>query len=132
MKRILLTIMAACLLAFTASADLGAPGTVETQITGVSVDNALACHAADLSDESKELFRTWADLNAKMLAGTLTDDERFMGGMLAQTGACVNLNPDIPGTVVLLDGNDYLVDYCIEGLDCIRVIQSSDDFTEDL
>ncbi len=132
MRKVLLAIMASCLFAFTAAADLGPPGTVETKITGVSVDFALACNASDLGPEAKELFRMWADLNAKLQAGTLTEEESFMGGMLANSGACVTLNADIPGTVVLLDGNDYLVDYCLEGHECIRVIQKSDGFAEDL
>jgi hypothetical protein len=132
MRKILLTIMAACLLAFTAAADIGPPGTVETEITGVSVDYALVCHATDLGPEAKELLRTWVDLTAKLQAGTLTEEEHFMGSMIAQSGACIILNADIPGTVVLLDGTIYLVDYCIEGLECIRVIQSSDGFAEDL
>lgn len=130
MKRILLATLAACLFAFTAAADIGPPGTVETKITGVSVDNALACYANNLDTEAKELFRTWADLNVKMLAGTLTEAERFAGGMLAQSEQCFNIIADVPGTVVLLDGLDYLVDYCIEGLDCIRVIQKSDGIVE--
>ncbi len=132
MRKVLLATLAACLLAFTAAADIGPPGTVETKITGVSVDSALACSAGDLGPEAKELFRTWADLNAKLLAGTLTEEESFIGGLLAQSGACFNFIGGIPGTVVLLDGNDYLVDYCAEGYDCIRVIQKSDGFAEDL
>ena len=131
MKKILLAIMASCLFAFTAAADLGPPGTVESTVTGVSVDNAPACIATKLGPEAKEVFRTWADLSAKLLAGTLTEAERFMGGMLAQSGVCINLVGGIPGTVVLLDGHDYLVDYCVEGYECIRVIQTSDGFTED-
>ena len=131
MKKILLAIMASCLFAFTAAADLGPPGTVETKITGVSVDGAPACLATNLNSQAKEVFRTWADLSAKLLAGTLTEAERFVGGLLAQSGACVTLNGGIPGTVVLLDGHDYLVDYCVEGYECIRVIQTSDGIVED-
>ncbi|KKL87394.1 hypothetical protein LCGC14_1935150 [marine sediment metagenome] len=130
MKKILLAIMASCLFAFTAAADLGPPGTVETKITGVSVDDALACNATDLSPEAKEVFRVWADLNVKMLAGTLTEMEHWEGSVLVQTGVCVNLRAGIPGTVVLLDGHVYLVDYCLEGYPCIRVIQTSDGFLE--
>ncbi len=130
MKRILLATLAACLFAFTAAADIGPPGTVETKITGVSVDNALACYATNLNSEAKEVFRTWVDLNVKMLAGTLTEAERFAGSMLAQNGVCINLHADLPGTVVLLDGLDYLVDYCLEGYACIRVIQKSDGIIE--
>jgi hypothetical protein len=132
MKKILLAIMASCLFAFTALADLGPPGTVETEITGTSVDYALACHATDLSLEAKAVFALWADLNAKQQAGTLTEEENLQGAMLAQSGACLIMAEGIAGTVVLLDGNDYLVDYCIEGLDCIRVIQKSDGILEDL
>ena len=131
MKKILLAIMASCLFAFTAAADLGPPGTVETEITGVSVDDALACYTDNLGPEAKEVFRTWVDLTTKLLAGTLTAEEDFMGMMLSQSGACVALHADIPGTVVLSDGDVYLVDYCIEGYDCIRVIQSSAGFLED-
>ena len=132
MKKIVLAIMASCLFAFTAAADLGPPGTVESTVTGVSVDNALACQAADLGPEAKELFRTWADLDAKRQAGTLTPEEGFRGWSLNQDGTCINLSPGIPGTVVLLDEHDYLVDYCLEGYNCIRVIQKSDGFSEDL
>lgn len=132
MKRVLLTIMAACLLAFTASADLGAPGTVETEITGVSVDAAPVCFANDLGEESKALFALWADLLAKLEAGTLTDEEGMQGSFLSQTQTCMQMAAGIAGTVVLLDGHDYLVDYCLEGYDCIRVIQKSDGFAEDL
>lgn len=131
MKKILLASLAACLLTFTAAADIGPPGTVETKITGVSVDNALACHATNLNSEAKEIFRIWADLNVKLLAGTLTPEEDFIGLQLFQSGVCVHLNGGIPGTVVLLDGHDYLVDYCIEGYDCVRMIQSSDGIIED-
>ena len=132
MKRILLATLASCLLAFTAAADIGPPGTVETKITGVSVDFALACHATNLDPEAKALFQLWADLNAKMRAGTLTEEEHLQGSMLAMSEVCFIMAEGIAGTVVLLDGHDYLVDYCIEGLDCIRVIQKSDGILEDL
>ena len=130
MKKILLAVLASCLFAFTAAADLGPPGTVESTVTGVSVDNALACHAEDLGPEAKELFRIWADLDAKRQAGTLTAEEGFRGAMIENSRACLNLKGGLSGTVVLLDGHDYLVDYCLEGLDCIRMIQKSVDFIE--
>lgn len=132
MKRILLATLASCLLAFAAAADIGPPGTVETKITGVSVDYALACDANDLGTESTARLRRWIELNAKGRADTLTPEEELEGQQLFDTGACFFLNSGIEGTVVLLDGNDYLVDYCIEGLDCIRVIQKSDGILEDL
>jgi len=132
MKTVLAAIVASCLLAFTALADLGPPGTVESTVHGTSVDYALACHATDLGPEAKAVFALWADLNAKMQAGTLTDEEHLQGSMLSQSGACFIMAEGIAGTVVLLDGHDYLVDYCIEGLDCIRVIQKSDGILEDL
>lgn len=131
MKKIIGAILAVGLLAFTASADLGPPGTVETRIIGVSVDDSLACHATDLESEAKEVFRVWADLNAKLEAGTLTPEEDFIGVMLIQSGVCFHLNGGVAGTVVLLDGHDYLIDYCVEGYDCIRVIQKSDGIIED-
>jgi len=130
MRRVLLAFLASCLLAFTASAAIGPPGTVESTVTGVSVDHALACYANDLGEESKALFALWADLNAKLAAGTLTEDESMLGGMLAETGTCFEIIGGLPGTVVLLDGHDYLVDYCMEGYNCIRVIQKSDGITE--
>ena len=132
MKKILLAIMASCLLAFTALADLGAPGTVESTITGTSVDYALACHVPDLSPEAKGLLQLWTDLNAKLAAGTLTEEEQMQGAMLAQSGACFSIIGGIAGKVVLSDGTTYLVDYCAEGYDCIRVIQSSTGFAENL
>ena len=131
MKKILLATLAACLFASTAAADIGPPGTVESTVTGVSVENALACEATDLGSEAKELFRTAAALLAKFEAGTLTPEEDLMGAMLFQSGACFYLNPELPGTVVLLDGHDYLVDYCVEGYECVRVIQKSDGIIED-
>ena len=130
MKKTVLATLAACLFAFTAAADIGPPGTVTSTVTGVSVDGALACFADDLGPKAKEVFRTWADLNAKREAGTLTEEERFIGALLGQSGVCVTLNGGILGTVVLLDGHDYLVDYCVEGYDCIRVIQKSDGIVE--
>ena len=132
MKTILAAIVASCLLAFTALADLGPPGTVESTVHGTSVDYALACYANDLGPEAKALFTLWADLNAKRDAGTLTDEEGFQGQMISQSGACFRIIGGVPGTVVLLDGHDYLVDYCAEGYDCIRVIQKSDGILEDL
>jgi len=131
MKKVLLAIMASCLFAFTALADLGPPGTVESTIHGTSVDYAHACHAPDLGPESRALLQLWTDLNAKLAAGTLTEEEHFQGSVIAQSGACFNIIGGIHGTVVQLDGTLYLVDYCAEGYDCIRVIQSSDGFTED-
>ena len=94
------------------------------------VNHALACDAADLGPEAKELFRLWADLNAKRAAGTLTQDEMVQGSILQERGVCFDIVGGIPGTVVLLDGHDYLVDYCLEGYDCIRVIQKSDGIVE--
>ena len=132
MKRILLATLAACLFAFTAAADIGPPGTVETKITGVSVDWAPACNATNLDSESKALYKLWVDLNAKREAGTLTEEEGIQGGMLQQSELCFFLISGIEGTVVLLDGLDYLVDYCLEGYDCVRVIQKSDGILEDL
>ncbi len=132
MKKILLAIMVSCLLAFTALADLGPPGTVESTVHGTSVDYALACHATNLDPEAKAIFQLWANLTAKLQAGTLTEEEHQQGVMLAQSGVCFIMAEGIAGTVVLLDGHDYLVDYCIEGLDCIRVIQKSDGILEDL
>ena len=132
MKTILAAIVASCLLAFTALADLGPPGTVESTVHGTSVDYALACYANDLGADAKALITLWVDLNAKLQAGTLTDEEHMQGAMLVQGGACLIMAEGIAGTVVLLDGHDYLVDYCIEGIDCIRVIQKSDGILEDL
>lgn len=130
MKKILWAILAVGLLAFTASADFGPPGTVTSTVTGVSVDDSLACYATDLEAESKKLFRVWADLNAKRDAGTLTEDEDFIGTLLAQSGICFRILGEVAGTVILLDGHDYLIDYCAEGYNCIRVIQKSDGIIE--
>jgi len=130
MKRILLATLASCLLAFAAAADIGPPGTVESTVSGVSVDAALACHATGLGDDAKKLFRDWTDLNAKAAAGTLTDEEYMMGSMIAQSGACFQIAGGLPGTVVLLDGQIYLVDYCDPEWGCIRVIQNSDGVLE--
>ena len=130
MKRILLATLASCLLAFAAAADIGPPGTVESTVTGVSVDAALACHATDLGEQSKTTFRTWAELNAKAEAGTLTEDDKMMGYMLSASGQCFQIKGGLDGTVVLLDGHIYLVDYCGAEWGCIRVIQSSDGVTE--
>ena len=130
MKRILLAALASCLFVFTAAADIGPPGTVETKITGVSADNALACYANNLDTEAKELFKLWADLNAKLDAGTLTPEEKMQGSVLAHSDVCFNIIGGIAGTVVLLDGHDYLVDYCAVGYDCVRVIQKSDGIVE--
>ncbi len=129
MKRILLATLVACLFAFTAGC-IGPPGTVETKIAGVSVDAALACHATDLGDDAKKLFRDWTDLNAKREAGTLTDEEYEMGSMLVRTGACFEIAGGLPGTVVLLEGHIYLVEYCDPRWGCIRVIQDSDGVIE--
>jgi hypothetical protein len=135
-KRVLLTgMLALALTSCAALADIGPVGTVETPITGVSVDEALACQVEDLSAESKALIAEWSDLVAKLQAETITDAEGQRGAELSyppNDPTCMWLMGGIPGTVVLLDGHDYLVDYCIEGIACIRVIQSSDGFTEDL
>jgi len=134
MKNIILAALVAFGLILTmpssASADIGPPGTVESTVHGVSVDMALACHATNLNSESKELYRTWADLNAKANAGTLTEDENILGSMIAQSGACFAIVGGLQGTVVLLDGHDYLVDYCGPEWGCIRVIQKSDGVDE--
>jgi len=128
MKKILLVIMALCLFVSTASADIGLPGTVDSTVKGVSVDNALACFATDLGSESKELYTLWADLNEKWAVGTLTEEEAVVGNEIAWSGICFNIMGGIEGTVVLLDGHDYLVDYCAPAYDCIRVIQKSEGF----
>lgn len=128
MKRILLAILASCLFAITASADIGPPGTVDSTVKGVSVDEALACFAADLDSESKELYKLWADLNDKLAADTATEEEMVAAAEIAESGQCFYINGSIEGTVVLLDGHDYLVDYCLEEYGCIRVIQKSDGF----
>jgi len=147
MKKILLVVMALCLFVITASADIGLPGTVDSTVKGVSVDNALACFANDLGSESKNLYTLWAGLNEKRSAGTLTEKEAgdydnklgynqeqlvklfpWIENEIAWGGICFNIMGGIKGTVVLLDGLDYLVDYCAPSYKCIRVIQKSDGF----
>ena len=128
MKKILLAILASCLFALTAVAVIGLPGTVDSTVKGVSVDNALACLATDLDSESKELYTLWADLNEKFVADTLTEEELLAGNAIAQSGQCFNIIGGLEGTVVLLDGHDYLVDYCAPEWGCVRVIQKSDGF----
>jgi hypothetical protein len=134
-KVLLLFFTSLALTACAALADIGPVGTVETPITGVSVDATFACQVDDLSEESKARIDEWTDLNTKLQAQTITEEEYHRGIELAspvENPKCMILNGGISGTVVLLDGHDYLVDYCLLDYPCIRVIQSSDGFTEDL
>lgn len=124
MKRLILAVASACLLALSATAYPGPPGTEQ----GSTVEAALVCEVPDLSDESKDLLNTWIELNEKAQAGTLTEEEYIMGALLYQTGQCSVIRGGIEGTVVLLDGHDYLVDYCVPSYPCVRVIQKSSGF----
>jgi hypothetical protein len=113
-------------------ADLGPPGTEKgSTVTGVSVEGAPVCQATNLSRETKTLFNRWVELDKKLTDETITEEEWNEGLMLAQLEICANLRGGIEGTVVQLDGRDYLVDYCVPGHPCVRVIQKSETFIRD-
>ena len=115
-----------------ATAELGPPGTEKgSTVTGISVENAPVCEATNLSRETKTLFNRWVELNKKLDDRTITEEEYNEGLMLTQMEICANLRGGIEGTVVQLDGLDYLVDYCVPGHPCVRVIQKAETFIRD-
>jgi hypothetical protein len=100
------------------------PTTAEV-ITGFTVENGPACGVDNLSTESMDLITLWWTLNQKLLAGTLTEEERVQGSVLEQT-SCGHLRGGTPVTIVLSDGTIYLLRFP----DGMLLGTTSDSFTE--
>ena len=86
-----------------------------TAITGITIDDGLACHVSDLSEESKslseesrDLIILWWTLNSKKDEGTLTEEEYRLGAALANSRQCGRMHGGVPVTIVQTDGTIYL------------------------
>jgi hypothetical protein len=77
-------------------------------ITGITIDNSLACRVSDLSEGSKDRIILWWTLNRKNKDGTLTQEEAALGSMLEMTGQCHRMIGGVPVTLVQTDGTMYL------------------------
>ena len=98
------------IIAIAALMFLAVPGTPRTQSTvvGVTVPGAPICKADDLNAESQALIQRWWELNQKINAKTLTSEEFQEGQDLIYGGRCGLVQGDVPVTIKLLDGLDYL------------------------
>jgi hypothetical protein len=125
MIRCITSIILACFLLTSCATTpkFGEPGTVPGFFKVVSVRGGAACEARDLDGGGPDLLDRWIYLGRKLLAGTLTEEERLEGLQLQQSQRCTYLRGWVEGVVLQIDIPYFLIDYCRPGNPCVRVIQ---------
>ena len=108
----------------------GFVGKSGSNLVGISREGAPLCMVRvqdTLSTIDITILDVWIDILDKEKIGNLTEEDLRLGSVLYQAGLCVQAQPNLAVTIVLLDGPNVLADICNTTEDvCVRVVMKRD------